>query len=143
MLGKLNKAAVNTVRTNGTSVLSVIGYDVHITGNIETSGEMQIDGQVDGDVFCGSLIVGENACITGEINANLVKLHGELRGKVNAATVSIARTARVVGDIIHESVEIEAGAQLDGRLLRRDASTTPATSLPAPEKPAAATAADE
>lgn len=139
MLGKLNKAAVNTVRTNGASVLSVIGYDVHITGNIETQGEMQIDGQVDGDIFCGSLIVGENACITGEINANLVKMHGELRGKVNAATVSIARTARVVGDIIHESVEIEAGAQLDGRLLRRDASNTPANPpLPPPEaKPAA------
>lgn len=138
MLGKLNKVSVNTVRTNGTSVLSVIGYDVHITGNIETLGEMQIDGQLDGDIQCGSLIVGENACITGEITANLVKLHGELRGKVNAATVSIARTARVVGDIVHESVEIEAGAQLDGRLLRRDASSTPATpTLPPPEEKSA------
>ncbi|WP_231848900.1 bactofilin family protein [Paramagnetospirillum magneticum] len=127
MLPKLGKAlgavsaAAHGSRHNGTNglPLSVIGADVRIVGNIFTQGEMQIDGQVEGDITCHRLLVGEGARITGEVTAETVQVHGELNGKINAGSVTIAKSAKVVGDVIQDSLEIEAGASMEGRLVRR------------------------
>lgn len=110
------------------SALSVIGTDVKIVGNIITQGEMQIDGQVEGDITCHTLVVGEGARITGEVTAESVRVHGDLSGKINAASIVIAKTASVSGDVMHETLEIEAGANLEGHILRRGSAkaTTPA-----------------
>lgn len=102
--------------------LSVIGADVRIVGNIFTQGEMQIDGQVEGDITCHCLMVGEGARITGEVTAETVRVHGELNGKITADSVTIAKSARVVGDVIQDSLEIEAGASMEGRLVRKTGS---------------------
>ncbi|EME68897.1 cell shape determination protein CcmA [Paramagnetospirillum caucaseum] len=104
--------------TNGLP-LSVIGADVRIVGNIFTQGEMQIDGQVEGDISCQRLLVGEGARITGEVTAETVQVHGELNGKINASSVLIAKSAKVTGDVIQDSLEIEAGASMEGRLVRK------------------------
>lgn len=118
-LGKAFGAGISAKRPPGALPLSVIGADVRIVGDIITQGEMQIDGQVDGDITCQRLVVGEGARIGGEVSAETVEVHGELRGKINAGTVLIARTARVFGDVTHESLEIEAGAEMEGHLLRK------------------------
>jgi cytoskeletal protein CcmA (bactofilin family) len=99
--------------------LSVIGPDVRIVGDIITQGEMQIDGQVEGDITCQTLVVGEGARIVGEVTAENVRVHGHLTGKIVATQVAIARSAQVEGDITHESLEIEAGASLEGHLIRK------------------------
>jgi cytoskeletal protein CcmA (bactofilin family) len=101
------------------SHLSVIGPDVRIVGDIITQGEMQIDGQVEGDITCQTLVVGEGARITGEVSADSVRVHGTLDGKINSNTVTLAKSAKVVGDITHETLEIEAGAHLEGHLIRK------------------------
>jgi cytoskeletal protein CcmA (bactofilin family) len=101
------------------SVLSVIASDVRIVGDIIAQGEIQVDGRVDGDIVCTTLVVGEGARISGEVTAGHVKVHGELVGKINASIVSIARSASVSGDVTHESLEIEAGARLEGHCIRK------------------------
>lgn len=101
------------------SGLSVIGPDVRIVGDIITQGEMQIDGQVEGDITCQTLVVGEGARIAGEVSAETVRVHGELAGKINATSVVIAKSARVVGDVTHDTLEIEAGAHLEGHIIRK------------------------
>lgn len=113
--------------------LSVIGPDVRIVGDIFTQGEMQIDGQVEGDIACQNLVVGEGARISGEVIAETVHVHGELRGKVTATTISIAHSAKVIGDITHGSLEIEAGAEVEGHFARKNASVPPETA-DAPKK---------
>lgn len=126
MLPKLGKAlgavsGANHAARNGSNglPLSVIGADVRIVGNIFTQGEMQIDGQVEGDITCHRLLVGEGARITGEVSAETVQVHGELNGKINAGSVMIAKSAKVTGDVIQDSLEIEAGASMEGRLVRK------------------------
>jgi cytoskeletal protein CcmA (bactofilin family) len=99
--------------------LSVIGADVRIVGDVITQGEMQIDGQLEGDITCQNLVIGEGARITGEITAEHVRIHGHVSGKIVANSVVIARSAHVVGDIVHESLEIEAGGHLEGHLIRK------------------------
>lgn len=128
MLRKLTKghSAGSGSARNGIA-LSVIGPDVRIVGNILTQGEMQIDGQVEGDITCQTLVVGEGARILGEVTAENVRVHGELTGKINANSVMIAKSAHVVGDIIHESLEIEAGGHLEGHLVHRTGSSPQAT----------------
>jgi cytoskeletal protein CcmA (bactofilin family) len=99
--------------------LSVIGADVRIVGDIITQGEMQIDGQVDGDITCQRLVVGEGGRIGGEVTCETIEVHGELSGKINSSMVVIAKSARVVGDITHDSLEIEAGAFMEGHCIRK------------------------
>jgi cytoskeletal protein CcmA (bactofilin family) len=139
MLPKFGKAlgavaaATGHAARNGTNglPLSVIGADVRIVGNIFTQGEMQIDGQVEGDISCHRLLVGEGARITGEVTAETVQVHGELNGKINASSVMIAKSARVTGDVIQDSLEIEAGASMEGRLVRKANAAMKALEAPA------------
>lgn len=134
MLRKLAKGG--SVLGNGSAqrgvALSVIGPDVRIVGDIITQGEMQIDGQVEGDITCQTLVVGEGARITGEVTADTVRVHGALTGKINANQVMVAKSAQVVGDITHETLEIEAGGHLEGHLIHKG--TSPAKALAPPAK---------
>ncbi|WP_245644197.1 bactofilin family protein [Magnetospirillum moscoviense] len=114
--------------------LSVIGPDVRIVGDIFTQGEMQIDGQVEGDIACQNLVVGEGARISGEVTAETVHVHGELRGKITATTISIAHSAKVIGDITHCSLEIEAGAEVEGHFARKNAGAPAEAAAEAPKK---------
>lgn len=132
MLPKFGKVISGAHQPPRTSGLSVIGADVRIVGDIITQGEMQIDGQVDGDIACQRLVVGEGGRIAGEVTAEMVQVHGELHGKVNAVTVVIAKSARVVGDITHESLEIEAGAFMEGHCLHKGAAARSAAEQPKP-----------
>jgi len=123
------------------SPLSIIGADVKIVGNITTEGEMQIDGRVEGDITCKTLVIGASAHIIGEVKAQTVRIHGEVSGRLAADHVTIGRTGRVTGDICHGSLEIQSGAQVEGHFLRRDAHPE-TVALPKPS-PKAGNGADE
>lgn len=97
---------------------SIISANLHIVGNLETGGEIQVDGIVDGDVSTTELTVGAKATINGEIAANRVVVRGTVNGRIRAETVELAATARVNGDIWHKSLAVEAGAYLDGHCKR-------------------------
>ena len=53
---------------------SVLGADVTITGNISASTELHIDGTVEGDIDCASLVQGDGSQITGEVKAETARL---------------------------------------------------------------------
>ena len=99
---------------------SLISDDLTIAGNLDGEGEVQIDGTVNGDIRCNTLLVGETAKIKGKIIADSVRIHGTVNGQIEAHTVSLARTARVVGNILHENLSIEQGAFLEGHCKRMD-----------------------
>jgi len=139
MLRKFAKGASGSA-SRGVA-LSVIGPDVRIVGDIITQGEMQIDGQVEGDITCQTLVVGEGARIIGEVTAENVRVHGHLTGKIVATQVAIAKSAQVEGDITHETLEIEAGASLEGHLIRKGGSAPKAVAQIAAPVPADAIAA--
>lgn len=128
MFKRLGSGASNTPQKSG-QVVSVIGADMRITGNIQSEGQVQVDGQLDGDITCHTLVVGESGRIAGEVVAQKVRFHGQMKGRITAESVVMAKSARMTGDLIHATLEIEAGAQLEGHILRKE--ITPA--LPAPE----------
>ena len=100
------------------SAPSILSSDLHVIGNLNSDGEIQIDGVVDGDIFTNILMVGEAAVINGEIHADNLIVHGTVNGQIKARSVSLMKTGHVVGDILHEDLVIEKGAFLEGRCQR-------------------------
>lgn len=93
---------------------SILSSDLVLTGSIVSEGEIQLDGQVDGDVRAGSLIIGEDASVSGEVYAETVVIRGKVTGSVCARQVQLASTARIEGDIVHATLSVESGAFFDG-----------------------------
>lgn len=114
------RPAATTAAPRAAGAPSLISNNLTITGNLKTEGEIQIDGQVEGDVHCGALTVGEKATITGEIVADRIIVHGSVNGRIRARQVQLAASAHVVGDIYHDSLQIDAGAFLEGHCKRND-----------------------
>ena len=98
---------------------SIIGPNCSLAGDILSDGEVHIDGKVVGDVRCVTLVIGEKGGVTGEINAETVRVLGSVTGQITARAVELAKTARIVGDITHDSLAVEAGAHVEGRFNRR------------------------
>ena len=93
---------------------SIIGADVKIDGNLSCEGELQIDGRVKGDVNCHMLIIGLQGAITGGVTADDAKVHGALNGNLTARSIFLGSTAKVSGDVTHETLAVEPGAFLEG-----------------------------
>ena len=100
--------------------VSQLSADLLITGNLKTTGDIQIEGQVEGDIRAHLLTVGEGATVKGEVVADDVIVNGRVVGRVRGLKVRLTSTARVEGDIIHKTIAIESGAHFEGSVQRQD-----------------------
>ncbi len=97
-------------------IASIIANGVKITGTVEADGaELQIDGEVEGNVRGGSVTVGDTGMIKGDMVSESVTVHGRVEGSVRARKVMLARNAHVLGDIVHQSLSVEMGAVFEGQ----------------------------
>jgi cytoskeletal protein CcmA (bactofilin family) len=103
------------------STFSVLGSDLTITGDIEASADLHIDGSVEGDIACSSLVQGEESRVKGAIKAETARLAGTVDGSITARELVILKTARITGDVFYDALTIEQGAQVEGRFAHRDA----------------------
>lgn len=110
---------------------SLVAEGVRISGNVETAGDLHLDGAVDGDLRVGMLVIGETGSVNGAIHADSVEIRGRVSGVVCARRVKLWATARVDGDISHTELAIEAGAHFEGRSLALVPPATPALEGPA------------
>ncbi len=97
---------------------SMICSDLKITGDLESTGDITIEGSVDGKIKCRTLTLGENPVLNSSVEADTVRICGTFSGDVRARKVVLTKNAKVTGDIYHESLEVEEGAHLEGRLGR-------------------------
>jgi cytoskeletal protein CcmA (bactofilin family) len=117
---------------------SLIAQGLTIRGDVVGDIEVHLDCVVLGDVKVGKLIIGPNARIEGSVVAQVMEIHGLVIGAVTAQSVRLYGTARVDGDITHEQLAMEPGAEFQGRSLKfRRPAPTP---QPAQAAPAAAPA---
>ena len=106
------------MRTAG--VPSIISADVVLRGNVNSSGEVQLDGALEGDIKASTLIVGEKATVKGEIICESVTVRGRVEGGIRAKQVQLAATAHILGDILHSSLSVESGAHFEGNCRHSD-----------------------
>ena len=99
---------------------SRIGSDLVIIGNLVSKGEIQIDGEVQGDLHAANIVVGETARITGGIVADEVIVRGTVMGSIRGKRVVLQSSSKVEGDIFHSQLAIEQGAFFEGKSRRMD-----------------------
>jgi len=99
---------------------SIISADLTVTGTLNSTGDMQIDGIVEGDVRSIGLVIGERAEIHGEIWAEDVTVRGKVIGRIRARKVLLLAPSHVEGDILHEAFAVEAGAFFEGNCRHSD-----------------------
>jgi cytoskeletal protein CcmA (bactofilin family) len=80
----VGQRASNSVRNSG-HTFSMIASDVEIVGNLTAKVDLHIDGTVQGDVVCGSLVQGEGSVIMGKVIAETARLSGKVEGSIEAA----------------------------------------------------------
>ena len=116
----MDTAAAAPQATKAKPPASVLSSDLTVTGNLKTSGDVVVEGIVEGDIRAHLLTVGEGATIRGEIVADDIVVNGRVIGRVRGLKVRLTSTARVEGDIIHKTIAIESGAHFEGSVQRQD-----------------------
>jgi cytoskeletal protein CcmA (bactofilin family) len=99
---------------------STIGNELMITGNVTSSGDIRLEGQVQGDIQCAALFLGENSQLEGNAVAEEVVVGGRLIGSVRAVRLTLRASSHVKGDLLYQTLAIEQGAHFDGRSRHSD-----------------------
>jgi cytoskeletal protein CcmA (bactofilin family) len=94
----------------------VIGPDLIVTGNLETTGELQIDGDVQGDIYASRIVISEQA----KLVADEIVIGGVVSGSIRGNSVTFQTASRVEGEVYHRKLAIEQGAYFEGKSRRSE-----------------------
>ena len=101
-------------------VPSIIGEDLTIRGNVTSKGEVQLDGEIEGEIRCGSLLLGDKGQVMGGVTAEDVVVRGRIIGSIRGLRVTLQAQCHVEGDIFHQGLTIEQGAYFEGKSRHSD-----------------------
>ena len=100
---------------NGT-VINMIGVGTTITGDVNSNGDLRIDGTLKGSVATeGKVVLGKNGIIEGDVVCNNADIAGEIKAKITVSQLlTLKSTAKLKGDIVTNKLSIEPGAVFSG-----------------------------
>jgi len=99
---------------------SILTSDVVLEGNLATNGELQIDGTLHGSVRASVCIIDANGVIHGQVVAEDVFVRGRVIGPICGVHVTVVAGGHVEGDVLNQSIAIENGAYIDGKIRRSE-----------------------
>ena len=102
---------------------SIISQSSEFKGNIKTSGEIQVDGFLNGDVKAKQIVVGINGKVRGNIIANFLRICGKIDGEIRAETMEVVSSASVKGNVFKRTISIESGAKITGNINELESAT--------------------
>ena len=117
---------------------TIIAEGLKIIGSVTAEGLVEVNGHIEGDLHCTSLVISPKASIVGGVEADRIVVNGRVEGPVRGGEVVLKAHAHVVGDIQHQTLAVEKGAYFDGRSVRSP--DTNVRKTPALEKPERLTA---
>lgn len=102
---------------NLNEIKTVIAEDVEIMGSVKCSGNIRIDGRLNGDLTCGSkAVIGETAHVKGNLSAEAVTVAGHINGNINAKDkIELKATANVNGDLRGRRLTVVDGVTYIGK----------------------------
>jgi|SRR5512135_1262986 len=101
---------------------TLIGVGTRIDGNIQFSGGLRVDGEINGNIIAApdkpsTLVLSEHAQVKGEINVTHLVVNGAVTGPVRATEyLELLGKARIIGDVQYRTMEIHLGATISGKL---------------------------
>ena len=115
-MSKINTDMAKTNMENESNAINLIGVGTEITGDINTNGDIRIDGFLSGNIMTdGKLVVGETGKIKGEIDCKNSEVLGMIEGKIKVKELlSLKASARIYGDIVTQKLSIEPGSLFTG-----------------------------
>ncbi len=117
----LASAAMRPVAPQGPLTTSVISNDLCILGTqvtIITKGALQVDGELQADLHGIEIVIGKNGRVEGTVVGQKVSIEGEVVGVVRGLDVELKDTAKVDGEIYHQTLAIAAGSYFEGKARR-------------------------
>ncbi|MDX2129514.1 MAG: polymer-forming cytoskeletal protein [Chloroherpetonaceae bacterium] len=112
MFGKKNHEPTPTDK------LSILSEGTICRGDLETTGNIRIDGKIIGNIVSiGNVAIGKGGIVEGNISAKNIKVSGRITGNLNSAEhLILDSTSTVQGDMTTKLLAIEDGAQLNGKV---------------------------
>jgi cytoskeletal protein CcmA (bactofilin family) len=102
---------------NPQEISTIVGEGYTFTGEIRGASVIRIEGKVIGNIHVeGGVVLGENGNIEGDIFTRSAIIHGTLNGNIKAVQLEIKKTGCINGDITTDTLEIELGAEYNGKL---------------------------
>lgn len=98
---------------------SVFAADLKITGEVSSAGDIEMAGDVDGNISARSLSITGEGRMRGTIRAETVEVKGKMDGQIEAGSFSMRATAQVAADVTYSTLVIDSGAQIDGRFAKK------------------------
>ena len=105
------------------TIPSIISEGSEFKGNIKTSGEIQIDGVLNGNVRAKQVVVGVNGNVRGNVTANFLRICGKIEGEIRAETLEIVTSASVKGNVYKKTISMEAGSKIIGNINELEGAT--------------------
>ena len=95
---------------------SVLHDGIMIKGDWHSDGIVEFGGAITGDLTVDVLVVTSTGTVEGNVRARSVTVEGHLNGTIAAIDVILSPTAIVIGEIEAEKIQVDFGAQVEGRL---------------------------
>lgn len=100
---------------------SLIAHGTVIRGDLRFSGALHLDGRIEGSVLAQSddavFTLSEHGQVQGEIRVAHAVINGLVQGDIHASEkLELAPLARIIGDVSYRTLEMTAGAQVNGRM---------------------------
>jgi len=113
-----NLRAIET-KTLNHSGRSYVGETLQLEGDLRTSGNLDIAGLINGNVYVSEVTVTETGSVRGSIEASKIEINGHIQGKITADAIVIGRNAVIKGDVYFKNtLKTEEGADIDGYIKR-------------------------
>ena len=106
---------------------SLIGNGTRVDGNVSFAGGLRVDGEIKGNVTASgdqpsTLVISEHARIEGEITVSHLVVNGTVIGPIHSSGfLELQTRARVTGDVEYNTIEMQLGAVVQGRLIHQAA----------------------
>jgi len=104
-------------QAEGINSNNIIGKGSTFTGNVETYGNIRVEGRIIGDLKSKSKVaIGPSAFIDGNVLAQVAEVEGEVKGSIEVTDIlTLKPNCKISGDIVTNKLVVESGAQFDGK----------------------------
>lgn len=97
---------------------TVIADDLRIKGELISDGDVELKGEIEGDIVCRTLLVAEDARVKGSAVAEKIVVRGAVEGSLSGNRVTLTSSARVTGELVCQALSIDENAYFDGKSQR-------------------------
>jgi cytoskeletal protein CcmA (bactofilin family) len=112
---KMSGAAKAAADRRSNNIPSIMSADMTVKGDFYTKGSLEVEGEVEGNIYCDVVTVRRTANVKGNISANDVFLDGRVNGMIKGKNILVSPGATVSGVIFYDTLTVKDGASLNAQ----------------------------